>query len=419
MSTITVAEPLPAAPRSLDLVGARPRVPLAGGDEVEYANLDYAASTPCLAAVRDAVHAAIQTYGSVHRGAGHPSRLTTGRYEAARESVRRFVGAWRGDTVVFTRNTTDSMNLLARCLPAGTTVVVFETEHHASLLPWRRHGARTRVLEAPGHPAAGPQAAARALRDAPEGPRLLVIAGASNVTGEVWPIAEFAAVARRHGARIAVDAAQLVAHLPVDMTALDIDYLALSGHKLYAPFGAGALVGRTDWLAAAPPYLAGGGATRAVRRESGDLRVTWAPPPQRHEAGSPNVPGAIALGVACDTLAAADRHAIGRHERVLADRLREGLAAIPEVSILQLWPGHDRRIGVVAFTVARRDASEVAARLATEYGIGVRDGAFCAHPMVTRLTGTDGGAVRASLGLGSTVEHVDRLIAALRDLTRS
>jgi selenocysteine lyase/cysteine desulfurase len=247
----------------LRVVGASAPVPVTGGTTVPYANLDYAASAPCLEAVRDALDTALPYYSSVHRGAGYASQVTTDRYERARETVRAFVGAWQRDAVVFTRNTTDAMNLLAHALPRGTTVVVFDSEHHASLLPWQR-GHRVVRLPAPDSPTAAVTAAGEALRAAPSGPRLLVVTAASNVTGELWPVAELARVAREHGARIAVDAAQFVPHRPFDMAAADVDYVAFSGHKLYAPFGAGCLVGRADWLRAAEPYLLGGGATDGV-----------------------------------------------------------------------------------------------------------------------------------------------------------
>src|SRR5262249_53971201 len=152
--------------------------------------------------------------------------------------------------------------LLARSLPEPTSVVLFDTEHHAALLPWR--GPWVRRLQTPPSTDQAIVALDAALTMAPSGPRLVVVTGASNVTGEPWPIAELAEVARRHNARVALDAAQLAPHRPIDIQAWDVDYVALSGHKLYAPFGAGALIGRGDWLQAAEPYLAGGGATQQV-----------------------------------------------------------------------------------------------------------------------------------------------------------
>jgi Selenocysteine lyase len=413
--TVTGTETAEAAGRPLpSVVGADLLVPVSGGRQVPYANLDYAASAPCLEPVRAAVAEALPAYSSVHRGAGYASRLTTARYERARHTVRAFAGARPGDAVVFTRNTTDSMNLLARCLPEGTTVVVFDSEHHASLLPWPR----TVRLAPPASPGEAVRAADEALASL-DGPKLLVVTAASNVTGELWPIAALAHVAHARGARIAVDAAQYAPHRRLAVAALDLDYVAFSGHKLYAPFGAGALIGRPDWLAGAEPYLRGGGATRNV---AGD-EVEWsADPEQRHEAGTPNVLGAIALAAACEALTATGWTPIVRAEERLTARLRAGL---PEgVRELALWGPDHPRIGVVSFTVDGRDAREVAEILSTEYGIGVRDGRFCAHPLVRRLVGGEGGcgdgagAVRASIGIGTTEEHIDRLIGALHDIVR-
>jgi selenocysteine lyase/cysteine desulfurase len=409
---------LPPVRSSLRVVGEGVPVPVSDGGTVPYANLDYAASAPCLEAVRNAIDTALPYYSSVHRGAGYASQVTTDRYERARDTVRAFVGAWRRDAVVFTRNTTDAMNLLAHALPPGTTVVVFETEHHASLLPWQR-GSRVVRLPAPTSPADAVTAAGEALRSAPAGPRLLVVTAASNVTGELWPVAELARVAREHGARIAVDAAQVVPHRPFDMAALDVDYVAFSGHKLYAPFGAGCLVGRADWLRAAEPYLLGGGATAGVDAE----QVRWsADPQQRHEAGTPNVLGVVALAAACEALTDWDT-LVAAEERLLK-RLRDGLAAIPGVRELSLWGEPSPRVGIVSFVVEGRDSRAVAVELSDRYGIGVRDGKFCAHPFLRRLLGEgsgdcaggEGTALRASFGIGTTERHIDRLLTALRQL---
>lgn len=422
MSALTFVPQQPVNPVSEQVrvpavVGADLEVPVRGGRLVPYANLDYAASAPCLEPVNAAVAAALPAYSSVHRGAGYASQLTTARYEQARHTVRAFVGARPGDALVFVRNTTDAMNLLARSLPEGTTVVVFGTEHHASLLPW----ADAVRLAPPAFPGEAVRAADEALA-AIEGPALLVVTAASNVTGELWPIAGLAHIAHRHGARIAVDAAQLVPHRGLNLAALDLDYVAFSGHKLYAPFGAGVLVGRPDWLTAADPYLRGGGAVRAVGETT-----EWSDDPEaRHEAGTPNVLGAVALAAACDALAATGWTPLVREEERLLARLRAGLAAIPGVRELSLWGPDHPRVGIVSFVVEGRPAREVAEILSAEHGIGVRDGKFCAHPFVRHLLGdaddegcADGtvSAVRASIGIGTTEEHVDRLIAALREIT--
>ncbi|SFB38617.1 Selenocysteine lyase/Cysteine desulfurase [Amycolatopsis marina] len=408
------AEPVPA------VTGSALRVPLVTGGSATYANLDHAASAPCLERVRDAVEEFLPWYASVHRGAGFASQVSTRIYERTRNVLRRFVDARSGDTVIFTRNTTDALNLLARSLPRNTAVVQFDTEHHAALLPWR--GPHVTQIETPRTRADAVAAVDAALARCPVGPRLLVVTGASNVTGELFPVAELAAVAREHGARIAVDAAQLAPHRGVSVRELDVDYVALSGHKLYAPFGAGALIGRADWLRAAPPYLAGGGASRLVTTDGTRAGAVWNTGPERHEAGSPNTVGVYALGVACAELQH-HRDEVLRHEAALLDRLRTGLAAVPGVAELRLFDedGTDpQAVGTVSFVVAGLDSGWLAAVLSAEYGIGVRDGAFCAHVATRRLIGRTGTevsqALRVSIGLGTTPEHVDRLVLALRQV---
>jgi len=410
----------PHAP-GLEIVGATTQVPLVGGGEVEYANLDHGASTPALRVVRDTVDALLQRYASVHRGAGWHSKVCTELYEGARQPVRSFVGGRSDDAVIFTKNTTDSFNLLAHCLPARTTVVVFETEHHAALLPWEgRPGLNVIRLKAPESPAAALSAVDQALRNRPAGPALLVVTGASNVTGEIWPVTALAALARSRGARIALDAAQLAPHRPFSIEELGVDYVALSGHKLYAPYGSGALVGRADWLAQAAPFSIGGGATATVS----DDETTWKPLPDRHEAGSPNVLGAVALAAACHVLAQTDRVGLAEREQALTERVRDGLRDIPGVTVHTLFGGQVETIGVVTFTIAGQSSAVVAAALSAEHGIGVRDGAFCAQPLVRRLLGTagcsaadgTGHAIRASVGLATTTEHVERLVAAIKSI---
>jgi selenocysteine lyase/cysteine desulfurase len=402
------------------VVGAWLEVPLVTGERIGYANLDHAASGPCLDAVRDAVDEFLPWYASVHRGAGFASQVSTRVYERARDVLKRFVDARSGDTVVFTRNTTDSLNLLARSLPRRTSVVVFDTEHHAALLPWQ--GPNVHRIRTPRNRLAAVSAVDTALAGCPAGPRLVVLTGASNVTGELLPVKEIAAVARRHGARIVLDGAQLAPHRRISLRDLDVDYVALSGHKLYAPFGAGALIGRADWLRAAQPYLAGGGATKvvnAVGDDAAQLGVMWNSGPERHEAGSPNTVGVYALGVACEQLNA-HWDAVARHEEALLERLRRGLAAVPGLAELRLFDAAVDRVGTVSFVLAGFEPGWIAAVLSAEYGIGVRDGAFCAHLATRRLireTGAGGQqAIRVSLGLGTTEEHVDRLVLALRQI---
>jgi selenocysteine lyase/cysteine desulfurase len=208
------------------------------------------------------------------------------------------------------------------------------------------------------------------------------------------------------------------------MAATGIDYLAFSGHKFYAPYGAGVLVGRADWLDRAEPYLAGGGAVRTVTKQD----AVWADGVARHEGGTPNVLGAAAIAAACRAIEAIGEDRLRRHEWRLRTRLLSRLAALPQVRVLSIWS--DRRsdaVGVVGFTVEGYDAGLVAAYLSAEHGIGVRDGAFCAHPLAARLGfdpgaanpaagGSPKGALRASFGLGSSSRDVDRLLGALHSL---
>ncbi|MFE3457308.1 aminotransferase class V-fold PLP-dependent enzyme [Nocardiopsis aegyptia] len=400
------------------IVAAEGGVPLVTGERVEYANFDYAASAPCLTPVADALAAALPYYASVHRGAGHHSQVSTDAYERARRGVARFLGVRTepADAVVFVRGTTDALNLLARSVPEGCTVVVFESEHHASLLPWEHPASRAGRVERlplPSSPEEAVEAARAALSAAPEGPALLCVTAASNVTGEIWPVEELVEVAHAEGARVVVDAAQYVPHLPFSLSETGADYVALSAHKLYAPFGSGVLAGRADWLRAATPYLSGGGATQLVTEHD----VVWNDLPARHEAGSPNVLGAVALAAACEAFTPATQELLHIRESALLERLRAGLAEIDGVRELALWGDGHPRVGIVSFTVDGLPADLLAAALSAEYGIGVRDGLFCAHQL-TRALLAEGHAqaVRASLGVGTTVEHVDRLVGAVADL---
>lgn len=419
----------------LPVLGKDVTVPLVTGGEVTYAALDYAASAPALQRVWDDVAAYAPYYGSVHRGAGYLSQLSTDLFESSRVTVAEFLGCRiEGDQVIFTRSTTDSLNLLAAALPADCQVFVFETEHHASLLPWR--DARVTYLNAPRTPAQAVATLERALADRdPYGPALVCVTGASNVTGELWPVKELAAAAHAHGARIVLDAAQLAPHHPVDIAELDVDWVAFSGHKLYAPFGSGVLAGRSDWLRDAEPYLAGGGASRKVaRRTDGGVDVEWHTTAARHEAGSPNVIGVYSIASACKALTEAGFDGLVAREQQLVSTVRAGLAEVPEVKVLSLFGDDAPRVGVISFVVEGWNSSHFAAALSAEYGIGVRDGLFCAHPLVRTLLGSDPqdigecgapeaepgetslNAIRVSFGAGTPDEHIERFVRAVKEL---
>ena len=412
----------------LPVVGQDLPAPLIQGGQVRYANLDYAASAPAIAEVAAHLNEILPYYASVHRGAGYASQVSTSVYENARKIVAEFVGARPDDTVIFTCHTTDSLNLLAGCVESllkqrgfaeGRSnvhgeVLYLDIEHHANLLPWQGLPHRSVVA---AHSIASTLARVETQLRAGN-VLLLAVTGASNVTGEVLPVAELATLAHKYGARIVVDAAQLAPHRRIDLAATGIDYLAFSGHKLYAPFGAGVLVGRPDWLNSGTPHLSGGGAVKEVRLES----VLWTEGPARHEAGSPNVLGAATLAKAASVLAALDADDWHHHEQLLRKHLIDGLEGIDGVNVHSLFTdGQDYpecgSIGVVNFSVTGYDAGLVAAYLSAEHGVGVRDGKFCAHPLLNRL-GLPSGSLRASFGVGSQREDAQRLIDGIAALLR-
>ena len=295
------------------VIGVDEMVPTLSGRFVRYVNLDNAATAPALRSALAAVEAILPHYGSVHRGAGHKARRCTQAYEAARRTVGDFLGADpERDVVVFTKNTTEAINKLARSMQIedGDVVLTTVLEHHSNDLPWR---ARVRTV----HVGATPdgrldlddldrQLARHAGRIA-----MLVVSGASNVTGVTPPIHELARRVHAAGGRILVDAAQLAPHRPIDMRPHDdpehLDFVALSAHKLYAPFGSGAIVGRRDAFGGTPDHC-GGGTVDAVTLDD----IAWADLPHREEAGTPNLLGAVAFAAAASTLS---RDRLGRHRR--------------------------------------------------------------------------------------------------------
>lgn len=423
------------------LVGAHLPVPCLDGVERPYRDLDCAASTPALQSVADRVNEFLPWYSSVHRGAGYKSRQATAAYEGARDSVHRFARRPAGgeDVVILVRNTTEAINHLAYRLGLGPDDVVATTvvEHHANLLPWARV-ARRRWVECGTAGTFDTSDVVRVLDDG-RPPALLALTGASNVTGWLPPVEEICAEAHTRGIPVLLDAAQLAPHRPLPPGP---DFVAFSGHKLYAPFGAGALIGPRDVFAQGDPFLAGGGAVDLVDLDE----VIWTDPPEREEAGSPNVVGAVAFGTAMDELERIGWDTIVGHEAALAAQLYDGLRAIEGVHVLGPWgelgragthgsSGEHDGLAVATFTVAGMHHALVAARLSAEFGIGVRHGCFCAHPYLIRLLGVgrDGvdraraavqrgdrsaipGAVRASCGLGTSGDDVDALLDALRAL---
>jgi len=418
-------------------VGSDVQVPLLDGGHTIYINLDNAASTPSLKAVQQTVDRFLPYYSSVHRGTGYKSQLSTHNYEAARKKVLSFLNAdSREHICVFGKNTTEAINKLANRFPFSTQrdiVLTSGMEHHSNDLPWRKAAKTIHIdLRADGN--LDEKDLERLLDLYAERIALLAITGASNVTGYLNRVHNLAEKAHAVGAQILVDAAQLAAHRKIDMRPLSdpahLDYVAISAHKMYAPFGSGALVGRRDIFEVGDPDMRGGGTVEIVTLND----VVWASPPDREEAGSPNTVGAVALAAAIQELEAIGMGNIAHHEARLTNYALSRLIALPNVRIY----GDDdsqngyNRLGVIPFEVMGVSHFKVAAILGYEFGIGVRSGCFCAHPYILRLLNLSGdeaeitrkrilagdksempGLVRASFGLYNTKEDVDALVDAL------
>jgi selenocysteine lyase/cysteine desulfurase len=415
MTTVT----LPAA-----LVGDGVPVPCADGAERPYLSFDAATSTSALPAVLEAVEQFLPWYSGAHRCAGYKSQASALAYDSARLAALAFAGRTPGcgDDAVIRQNTTEAISHLACRLGLGSGDVVVATvaEHHANRLPWAR-AATCRYVEC-GTDGTFTAEDVTAVLDRGPRPRLLAVTGASHVTGWLPPLEDIIAAAHHRGVPVLVDAAQLAPHRPLPAAA---DFLAWSGHKMYAPFGTGVLVGPRRVLAAgqrgpgsAASGFGNGEAGRAAR-------------PEREEAGSPNVIGAVALLAAIGVLEDIGWPALISHNHRIAAALRRGLAAIPGVRLLGPGPGTET-LPVAAFTIDGVPDALVAARLAAEDAIGVRHGDFQARPCLTRLLGLGPaearsqagngrrgaapGAVRASAGINTSEQDVARLLSAVARL---
>lgn len=421
------------------IVGANTQVPLFDGTLVRYVNLDSAASTPPLAKVQQAVADFAPWYSSVHRGAGYKSRLSTHLYEQARDSVMRFMGADPSThVVIFVRNTTEALNLLAHriVLEPGELILATRLEHHSNLLPWHRRPHEIIELTPDGR--INLAELEQRLHQHAGKVRLVNISAASNVTGLLTDIRAAARLAHKYGALIAADTAQLAPHRAFSMTAADsaerIDITAFSGHKLYAPYGSGALIVPATLFADGEPMLVGGG-TACLVTSTG---ISWATGPDLEEAGSPNVIGVVALAAALETLMRYGMDRVAQHERELTAYAIRQLRKVPSLTLYgpswdSVLTGQEDRLGVFSFSLAGHSYTEVAAVLAHEWGVGVRSGCFCAHLYVAHLLGISEadstearermiaglpvelpGMVRASIGLANNKQDIDLLVTGLQ-----
>lgn len=434
---IKAIQPKSEAFQCPEVLGANHFVPLLDGRHITQIFLDNGASTKPFRVVSDFIRDIEPYYSNIHRGTGFDSHFCTERYEQARRIVGEFVG-WdcERDVVIPVRNTTEGMNLLANTISfaPGDRVLTTILEHHSSDLPWRNK-AKVEHLPINAEGQIDLQELERRLDPSKGRVRVVTMTGASNILGSVLPIHEIAALAHKYGALMVVDGAQLVPHRRVDMRPHTdpghIDFLVFSGHKMNAPGGVGAVVGRRDIFAASAPYQPGGGTVASVSTNS----VTWAAPPDRNEAGTPNILGMLALARTVQVLEAVGMDKVEAHERHLTSVLLEKLSHIPQVKILGSRDpnGTDKRVGVVTFTVDGVPHGLVAAILSYEWGIAVRNGCFCAQPLMKRLLGVEEtcscpseeettvrgdrhnvpGAVRASLGIHNTEQEMETLVEAV------
>ena len=426
--------------RSLFL-GVDELVPVVGGGSRKYVNFDNAASTPVLKPVRDAVTEFSKWYSNVHRGTGYKSRLSSWAFDRSRELVYAFVNASPTEEVVlFTRNTTESINHLAHRFPfkSGDVVLTTVMEHHSNELPWRQVARVLHVDVLPDGRINNDDF--REKLSANRGKIALVaVSGASNVTGYINPVHLYARWAHEVGAKIFVDAAQLAPHRSINMKSAEdpehLDYLAFSAHKMYAPFGVGVLVGERKTFEQGDPSLVGGGAVDIVTLEN----AYWTDLPDKEEAGTPDIVGAVALGTVIKFIEKTGWDAIIEHESDLTSYALAKLLRIPGVTIYgDTDPGNARnRLGVIPFNLASLPHALVAAILSYQWGIGTRSGCFCAHPYVKSILHVDlqaaheledrilhrdrsdiPGAVRASFALYNTRGEVDLLCEALDAISR-
>ncbi len=370
--------------------------------------LDSAASAQKPMAVIKAMTAAMEgSYANVHRGLHTLANETTEAYEAARESVRRFINADPGE-VIFTKGGTESINLVAASLglglQAGDEIVISELEHHANILPW--HFLRERkgvVLRwAPVTDAGGVDVEALKALIGPR-TRGVAVTHMSNVTGWRSPAREIADAAHAAGAWVLFDGCQAVVHGDVDVKAIDADFYAFTGHKLYGPTGIGVLYGKAERLAGMAPYQGGG---EMIGQVSTDV-ITYADPPHRFEAGTPPILEAIGLGAAIEWLNGLDRNAISAHEDALYRRTVENLQGQNWLRILGDSPGKG---AILSFTVEGAHAHDVA-QILDRHGVAVRAGAHCAEPLMKRFGVTS--SVRASFALYNALDEADRFADAL------
>lgn len=396
---------------TLDVSGLRAQFPIlsrqVNGRPLVY--LDNAASAQKPRAVIDAMVGVMEGgYANVHRGLHALSNEATEAFEAARETVARFLNAPSPETVVWTKGGTEAINLVAaglgQSIQPGDEIIVTEMEHHSNIVPWHLLRERCGVVLrwAPIRDDGSLDMAAFADLLGPR-TRMVAVTHMSNVLGTINPVQEITRLAHAAGARVLIDGCQGAVHAAPDVQAIGCDYYVLTGHKLYGPTGVGALYGAAEALEALPPYQGGGEMIETVTKD----RVTYARPPHRFEAGTPPIIEAIGLGAALDWLSALDRDAIAAHEAALYARARAAVADIDGLRVLGEAPGKG---AILTFDVQGAHAHDLA-QVMDRYGVAVRAGLHCCEPLAARLGAAS--STRASFALYNTAEEVDAFADAL------
>ncbi|TDX59313.1 aminotransferase class V-fold PLP-dependent enzyme [Orenia marismortui] len=421
------------------IIGINTKVPLINGKRIKYINFDNAASTPSFKRVAYKVKEFLYWYSNVHRGTGFKSQISTKIYDEVHDLVANFFGVdTKNNTIIFVKNTTEAINKLSNSLNLSPKDIIITTpmEHHSNLLPWRDKSKVIYInLDQDGR--LDLDDLEEKLKEYKDQIKLVAISGASNVTGYINPIHKIAKLVHNYDSKILVDAAQLAPHRPIDVkddtSSEHIDYLVFSAHKLYAPFGTGVLIAPKSTFAGNKPDYTGGGTVKAVTLDD----VIWAGLPDKEEAGTPNIVGALALGESIQLLNKLEWEKIIQNEDYLSNYTLKQLRKIDEVILYGTMKSDTttNQVGVIPFNIKGIENTLVASILANEFGIGVRNGCFCAHPYIHHLFGLSDqeiekvkgdiskgiythkyGLIRISFGCYNTLAEVDRLIYAVKDI---
>ena len=375
--------------------------------------LDNGASAQKPRQVIDAVRAIYETeYANVHRGAYYLSEQATASYEGARDIVQRFLNASSRQEIVFAKNVTEAINLVAysyarRVLEPGDEIIITDMEHHSNIVPWQMiRDERGLVLKYVSCSDDGEFRIEDLARLITPKTKLISLTHVSNVLGTVVPIREVAELAHDNGAKLMVDGAQAVMHMPVDVQDLDCDFYAFTGHKIYGPSGIGVLYGKAELLDAMPPFLGGGDMISTVTME----KSTWAALPAKFEAGTPPIAQAVGLGAALEYVSGVGLEAIAVHENDLLNYATQQLTSVEGLKIVGTAPS---KTSVISFTLDCAHPHDIST-IIDRAGIAVRAGHHCAQPLMERMGVS--ATTRASFGLYNTREEADALVAALESV---